>query len=70
MEIQEIDVFLNPDGTVRLEVRGVKGPQCLALTDALEKLLGGQVVAREKTPEYDEQVRATVEETERTKTGW
>jgi hypothetical protein len=65
MEIQEIDVFLQTDGTVRIEVRGVKGQKCLALTEDLEKLLGGQVIAREKTPEFDESAQATVSETER-----
>ena len=69
MEIQEIDVFLQPDGTVKVEVRGVKGQKCLALTEDIEKLLGGQVIAREKTPEYDEQEQATVTESERIKPG-
>lgn len=55
MEIQEIDVFVQPDGTVKLEVRGVKGPQCLDLTAGLERLLGGQVLSREKTPEFDQE---------------
>lgn len=54
MEIQEIDVFVQPDGTVKLEVRGVKGPQCVDLTAPVEKLLGGQVLSREKTPEFDQ----------------
>jgi hypothetical protein len=40
MEIQEIDVFVAPDGTVKLQVRGVQGGGCLSLTEGLEKLLG------------------------------
>ncbi|MBI5572230.1 MAG: DUF2997 domain-containing protein [Desulfomonile tiedjei] len=51
-EIQEIDVFLKPDGTVKIEVRGVKGDKCLALTEDVEKLLGGKVLDRTKTDEY------------------
>lgn len=51
MELQEIDVFIEPDGQVRLEVRGAKGPGCLELTRALEAALGGEVVERQLTPE-------------------
>jgi hypothetical protein len=69
MEIQEIEVLLHPDGTVKVAVRGVKGQKCLALTEAVEALLGGQVVAREKTPEYDEQEQAPVAEAERARPG-
>jgi hypothetical protein len=51
-EIQEIDVILKPDGTVKLDVRGVKGDRCLALTEDLEKLLGGAIVERIHTDEF------------------
>ena len=52
--IEEVDVFINPDGTVRFEVRGVKGTKCLDVTKRLEELLGNQVVERTHTGEYDE----------------
>jgi hypothetical protein len=52
--IEEIDVFINPDGTVKFEVRGVKGAKCLDVTKRLEELLGNQVVERTHTGEYDE----------------
>ena len=51
-EIQEIDVFVKPDGTVSFEVRGVKGGKCLDITRGIEELLGGQVVSREMTDEF------------------
>jgi hypothetical protein len=51
-EIQEIEVILKPDGTVKVEVRGVKGEKCLALTENIEKLLGGVVVERIHTDEF------------------
>jgi hypothetical protein len=54
MELQEIDVFIEKDGQVRLEIRGAKGTQCLDLTKDLEAVLGGQVLLREMTPEADE----------------
>lgn len=57
MELQEIEVFIAPDGTVRLEVRGVKGEGCLGLTEALEKGLGGGIVQREMTSEAHEEPR-------------
>jgi len=61
-EIQEIDVFIQPDGTVKLQVRGAKGPQCLDLTRGLEELLGGRITERVHTEEFDE---ATQEQEER-----
>lgn len=52
-EIQEIDVFVKPDGTVQVEVRGVKGPKCLALTEELENLLGASITERLYSDEFD-----------------
>jgi hypothetical protein len=62
MELQEIDVFIEKDGQVRIEVRGVKGKACLDLTASLEEALGGQVVSREMTREADEVVQESVGE--------
>ena len=57
MELQEIDLFIEPDGQVRIEVRGAKGKQCLALTKELEEVLGAQIVQREMTPEATDEVQ-------------
>jgi Protein of unknown function (DUF2997) len=51
MELQEVEVVIAPDGTTRIEVRGVSGTACLDLTADLESALGGQIVERELTPE-------------------
>lgn len=51
MELQEIDIFIEKDGQVRVEVRGVKGSSCLDITAALEQALGGQIAEREMTAE-------------------
>ncbi|MBC6417555.1 MAG: DUF2997 domain-containing protein [Prochloron sp. SP5CPC1] len=59
MELQEIDVFVEKDGEVRLEVRGVKGISCLDLTKDLEAILGGDIAAREMTPEAEETAAVT-----------
>jgi hypothetical protein len=36
---------------VQVQVRGVKGIKCLALTKELEEALGGEILARIMTPE-------------------
>ncbi len=62
MEVQEIDVFVEKDGEIRIEVRGVKGMSCLDLTKDLEAVLGDHVTNRELTPEADETSHAVVQE--------
>jgi hypothetical protein len=47
---EEIVVTISPAGETQVEVKGVKGTGCKALTDALEKSLGG-VVSDTPTPE-------------------
>jgi hypothetical protein len=56
MELQEIDVVIEKDGTVRLAVRGVKGMACLELTGPLETALGGTIESRTLTPEAGDAV--------------
>jgi hypothetical protein len=51
LELQQIDCYIQPDGRVRLEVHGVAGQGCLALTAALEAALGAEVEERTLTPE-------------------
>ena len=51
MELEEIEVVIEPDGTTRIEVRGVGGPRCLEVTADLEAALGGEVTARELSAE-------------------
>ena len=62
MELQEIDVFVEKDGQVKIEVRGVKGMSCLDLTKDLEAVLGDRVTNRELTSEADETSQAVVQE--------
>ena len=52
-ELQEISVDLLPDGTVKVEIRGVRGKKCLEITKDMEQLLGGEVVSQNLTDEYD-----------------
>ena len=51
MEIHEVEVIIDTHGKVQVLVRGVKGPQCLQLTQGLEAALGGEVTSRDPTAE-------------------
>ncbi len=64
MELQEIDVTIDTDGNVRIEVRGVQGPACLALTAELEAALGSSVVSRELTREAEASLGSVLPETQ------
>jgi hypothetical protein len=54
MKLEEIDIFVDHEGIVRIEVRGVKGRQCMILTEETETLLGNSITTRETTSEFDE----------------
>ncbi|MFN9175523.1 MAG: DUF2997 domain-containing protein [Synechocystis sp.] len=62
MELQEINVFIDKDGQVKLEVQGVEGMTCVDLTKELEDLLGGEVLQRELTHESQATVQAQAQE--------
>jgi hypothetical protein len=49
--VEEVKVTIDEDGNVKVTVFGVKGPGCLAVTQKLEALLGGQL-EREFTSEF------------------
>jgi hypothetical protein len=55
MDVHEIEVTINKDGQVEVSVRGVKGQACLDLTKALEEALGGEVILREMTSEFQQE---------------
>jgi hypothetical protein len=69
MGLEEIEVFIDKDGKVRIEVRGVKGMSCLDLTKDLEEALGGEVEDREMTPEAYETVQEQVQDYQRLQDG-
>lgn len=52
--LQEIEFIIRQDGTVEEKVTGVRGKDCVKLTEEIEKALG-TVVSSEKTEEYFEQ---------------
>ena len=51
LKLEEVEVEIAPDGTVKLWVKGVDGPRCIQLTAELEALLG-DVLERDLSAEY------------------
>ena len=62
MDVQEIEINIGKDGKVELKVRGVKGKECLIITQDLEKALGGEILLRQMTPEAEESTPGNVDE--------
>ncbi len=54
----EVQIELQPDGTVRFEVSGVPGEGCEALERMLVEALGGEVTSRERTAQFYQQAAA------------
>jgi hypothetical protein len=46
---REIIVTIEPDGSVSTQIKGVAGPDCMALT---KKLVSGNLLECKKTEEY------------------
>ena len=51
MAEEVVEVVVSPDGKVSINVSGIPGMGCTTETQDLERLLGGNVVARELTSE-------------------
>ncbi|MDA3837849.1 MAG: DUF2997 domain-containing protein [Candidatus Delongbacteria bacterium] len=51
MEYQNVEVVIDKEGNVVIEVDGVTGKACDAITKQLEKVLG-KVESKEYKPEY------------------
>ena len=60
MNLEELEITINPNGQVEVRVRGVKGSACLEITKGLEDALGGEILLREMTPEALEQNNTNV----------
>jgi hypothetical protein len=55
MQIQEIEIYVDKNGEIHIETKGVAGTTCLDLTAEVEKVLGGRVQSREmKQDLYEE----------------
>lgn len=49
--MEEVEVVIQPDGKVKVQVRGVKGGGCRGLTAAFERAVGAHLEVRETTAE-------------------
>lgn len=56
MNLEQIEVIIGTDGKIRLETSGFSGDNCLAATEEIEKLLGNQILQRERTAEAYDQI--------------
>ena len=54
MEMEELEIIIPKDGTISVNVKGVKGARCLAITKGLEQA-AGSVTARTFAASYYEQ---------------
>jgi hypothetical protein len=61
MASKKIKIYIKPNGDVEISVEGVKGRECVKLTEFLERDLG-EVTARKLKPAYYE--KATIAEEE------
>ena len=57
MNKKELEITINPDGSVSVQVKCIKGQSCVTETKFLEEALGGDaaVVDQQKTGEFYEQ---------------
>ena len=55
MASRRLKVYIKPNGDVEISVEGVKGRECVKLTEFLEKGLG-EITARKLKPAYYEKV--------------
>ena len=60
-EIHEIEVVITNEGRMSVEIRGLKGQGCLEITKDIEQLLGGEILERKLTYEYDQQATSVLE---------
>ncbi|MBS0198291.1 MAG: DUF2997 domain-containing protein [Planctomycetes bacterium] len=51
MKKPTIDISIGKDGKVKIKVHGVSGKECLALTEAVAKIIGKEE-SRQLTSEY------------------
>ena len=51
MEGKQIEFIIRPDGSVEEMVSGIQGPECEAVTRAIEEALG-HITERKRAPSY------------------
>jgi hypothetical protein len=64
MNAREFDVIISPDGTVEVQVRGIKGRGCIEVAKWFEEVVG-ELQSRELTSEFydpEEQVQYRIDQ--------
>ncbi len=64
MQEREFDITIAPDGSVELQVKGIKGKGCLQVAKLFEQIVG-EIKSQEVTTEFyepDEQVQYRIEQ--------
>lgn len=56
--MKQVNVNISPEGEVEIDVQGVSGPTCLALTEGIERALGRMTV-RDSKPEMHQHDHAS-----------
>ena len=58
----KMKIRLFPDGTIQMEIEGIKGKRCMDYAKVLERLADAKISSIEKTEEYYQQEVLTMEE--------
>ncbi len=52
--MEELEIVIDPDGSIQIHVKGIRGTRCREATQRLEEVLG-EVSERKYCPEYYEE---------------
>jgi uncharacterized protein YktA (UPF0223 family) len=62
MPMHELDITIDPQGRVKVHVKGAKGKKCLEYVELFKEILQGEVKEKQLTSEYYEQPVEVVEQ--------
>ena len=51
----EIEIIIAPDGSIKLDVKGMKGAACVPVIGQVAKAVGGEVQEAHNKPEFYQQ---------------
>lgn len=52
--MEELEIVIDPDGSIQIQVKGIRGTRCREATQRVEEALG-EVTERKYCPEYYEE---------------
>ena len=65
MDQEEIEIVIAPDGKVTVQTRGIKGPRCLDVAEAIARLIGREESRRLTDEFYEAEIQTHVHAHER-----